>query len=120
MSAAPLPQSTSPAPTRDAGYYLAACVLGALAGWSQVALQDISLLLAAAFTLFLAVARPRRPWRWALIVSLCLPAAEGIAYLARWHPERGAVAESFLGIILAMMCAYGGAFLRRAVGNAPP
>ena len=116
MSTAPVHQTADPPAVRDRGYYLAACVLGAIAGWSQIALRDISLLLVSAFTLFLAVARPQRPWRWALIVGLGLPAAELLTYVFRWHPLRGAVAGSFLALVPAMMCAYGGALLRRAVG----
>ena len=116
MSTAPVQQTASPTPTRDTPYYIAAFALGAIAGWSQVALRDMSLLLVSAFTLFLAVGRPQRPWRWALVVGLCLPAAELLTYLSRWHPLRGAVAGSFISLVPAMMCAYGGALLRRALG----
>ena len=101
---------------RDGGWYVAAVVLAAVAGWSQVALQDMSLLLAAAFTLFLAVGRPQRPWRWALVVCAGLPLAEAVAWAARLHPERGEVMFSFVALVPAMMCAYGGALLRRAIG----
>ena len=116
MSSAPVPQTAPAAASRDILFYLIALVLGAVAGWSQVALQDMSLLLASAFTLFLAVARPQRPWRWAVMVSSCLPLAELIAWAAREHPERGDVMFSFVAFVPAFMCAYGGAFLRRTVG----
>lgn len=116
MATAPVPERATSTAARDTRCYIAACVLGAIAGWTQIELRDLSLLLVSAFTLFLAVWRPQRPWRWALIVGLCLPAAEFLSYLSRWHPLRGAVAGSFISLVPAMMCAYGGALLRRAVG----
>ena len=115
MPVAAQPQPKEAVSAQEAGYYVAAILLAAVAGWSQVALHDVSLLLASAFALLLSVARPQRPWRWAVIVCAGLPLAELVAWLARMHPERGDIMFSFVALVPAFMCAYGGAFLRRSV-----
>jgi predicted branched-subunit amino acid permease len=105
--------------SRDWPYWLVGLLLGAAAGYVQVQVQDptISALMVGAFAMFLAIMRPARPWRWGLLVALCLPAAELLAFLSREKPTRGAVIGSFAGLAPALVCAIGGSFLRRLTGE---
>jgi hypothetical protein len=67
--------------------------------------------------MFLGALRPRRPWMWALLVALCVPAAEYVAHLGREHFTRGATFASFALLAPAFVCAYGGAMGRKVVGE---
>ncbi len=100
-------------------YYILALVLGAVAGFAQVTVQDptFSALLLVAFCMFLAYMRPRRPWRWALIVGLCVPAAEFVALLTRIRPTEAMIYGSFVGLLPAFIGALGGSLMRRMVAT---
>jgi hypothetical protein len=92
---------------------------GALIGYAQLRLGElaISALLVAMVTMFLGALRPRRPWVWALLVALCVPAAQLVAYIGREHFTRGAIFGSFALLAPAFVCAYGGAVGRKLVGE---
>ena len=92
---------------------------GALIGYAQLRLAEpaISALLVAMVTMFLGAMRPRRPWLWALLVALCVPAAQLLAHIGRQHFTRGAIFGSFALLAPAFVCAYGGAMGRRLVGE---
>ena len=118
-----MPTASSP-PTsapRRAGwpFVLVALGCGALIGYAQLRSGElaISALLVAMATMFLGAMRPRRPWLWALLVALCVPAAQLIAYLGREHFTRGAIFGSLALLAPAFVCAYGGAIGRKLVGE---
>lgn len=78
----------------------------------------IAFLLTLAAAMFLGVSQPQRPWLWALLVGVSLPAAElyfhavgDTAYRARF---KGAVV---VAIIAGIVGAYGGALMRRMIAN---
>jgi hypothetical protein len=107
----------SAASGRDWPFTAIALACGALIGYAQVKLGElaISALLVAMVTMMLGAVRPRRPWRWALLVALCVPAAQLVAYLGREHFTRGATIGSFALLAPAFVCAYGGAVGRKLV-----
>ncbi|MBZ5630747.1 MAG: hypothetical protein LAO06_17970 [Acidobacteriia bacterium] len=94
-----------------------AVAFGALIGYAQLRLGElaISALLVAMATMFLGAVRPRRPWLWALLVALGVPAAQFVAYLGRQHFTRGAIFGSLALLAPALVCAYGGAVGRKLV-----
>ncbi len=106
-------------PTRDWPFILVAVVFGVLIGYGQARLGElaVSALLVAMVTMFLGAMRPQRPWLWALLVALCVPAVQFVAYLGREHFTRGATASSFALLAPAFVCAYGGAAGRRLLGE---
>lgn len=106
-----------PSTPRTWPYYVVALVLGAVSGFAQVTVQDptFSALLLVAFCMFLAYMRPRRPWRWSLIVGLCVPAAEFVALLTRIRPTEAMIYGSFVGLLPAFIGALGGSLMRRMI-----
>jgi hypothetical protein len=100
-------------------FWILAVVLGVAAGYIHLLEPDptMAALLVVAFTMALGVSQPRKPWRWALIIALCLPAAELLAFLGRTKPTRAAVYASFVTLVPAFVGAYGGALMRQMVGN---
>jgi hypothetical protein len=119
------PLRTAPRQLADAGrecdwpFVLLAIVLGALIGYAHLHFGEIavSALLVAITTMILGACRPRTPWLWALLVALCVPAAQLIAYLGREHFTRGATFGSFALLAPAFVCSYGGAVGRRLVAE---
>jgi hypothetical protein len=118
-----MPTASSPptsAPIRaDWPFVLVALGFGTLIGYVQLRWGElaISALLVAMVTMILGAMRPRRPWLWALLVALCVPAAQLFAYLGREHFTRGAIFGSFALLAPAFVCAYGGAVGRKLVGE---
>jgi hypothetical protein len=59
-----------------------------------------------------------KPWRWAVVVGICVPLVVLGTYLVfAQKPSRTQVYESFLAFLPGMAGAYGGALLRRASDN---
>jgi hypothetical protein len=118
-----MPTASSPptsAPRRaDWPFVVVALGCGALIGYAQLRWGElaISALLLAMVTMFLGAMRPRRPWLWALLVALCVPAAQLFAYIGREHFTRGAIFGSSALLAPAFVCAYGGAVGRKLVGE---
>ena len=104
--------------TNDARAYGSAILLGAAAGWLDVRIADLlfTALIVMAATMLLGAWRPRRPWRWVLVIAACVPVAHIVAYAA-WstRPDRAQVYESFLGFLTGTVGAYAGAVLRTAI-----
>ena len=96
-----------------------AIALGALIGFAQLRWGELAIaaLLVSMVTMFLGAVRPRRPWLWALLVALCVPAAQLFAWLGREQFTRGAILGSFALLAPAFACAYGGAVGRKVVGE---
>ena len=92
-----------------------ACAIGFGGGFLEVWLADLSstALLVAASSMALGCAWPRRPWRWALVLGLCVP----LTVLIEWnqHPGRGMLYGSFAMLAPALVAAFGGSFLRMLV-----
>ena len=103
---------------RDTHIYLLGVVLGVGAGWLDVKIGD--LLLTAIFvlmsTMLLGALRPQRPWRWVLVVAVCVPIMQLLAFLFLTEkPYRAQIYESFLGFLTGVAGAYGGSVGRRAL-----
>jgi hypothetical protein len=104
----------------DTPYYLTAALAGALAGWIDIKVGDLlltAMVVLAACMLF-GILRPRKPWRWVLIIGLFVPAMEWLAYLFLLQkPERAQIYESFLAFLPGIAGAFGGAMGRGVVNN---
>jgi hypothetical protein len=121
MKSAPRSDSSAaPNLQREGWLWGLGAVLGAFAGFVEVKVGDLLLtaFLVLAFSMFLAFARPERPWRWALLVSVCIPLARLVAaFVLREHTERAQVYESLLAFLPGVVGAYGGHFLRQVINR---
>ena len=105
---------------RDLLYYAFAVAAGVFAGWVAIKVGDLLLtaLLVLAPCMLLGVMRPEKPWRWVVIVGICVPLAELLGYLIVVEkPTRSQIYESFLAFLPGIAGAYGGAVMRRAISN---
>ncbi len=95
-----------------------ALLLGIFSGWVYLRVGDavLAAFLALAFSMALGAARPRHAWARALIISLCIPAAEVLAIVTHAHLTSDKLPGSFIALVPAFVGAYGGFFMRRAVG----
>jgi zinc transporter ZupT len=118
---APLPPSEKT--SSDIIQYILAVVFGAAAAWLDLEVgADEHILLTAlvvtASCMLLGFMRPHRPWRWVLIIGVCIPVAEWLAYfLLTQKPTTAQVYESFLAFLPGIAGAYGGALGRTVVNN---
>jgi hypothetical protein len=106
--------------TRDRGIYALGAGLGVCAGSLDVKSGDLLLtaLFVLAATMLLGALRPRRPWRWTLLVAVFVPLVQLIAYAVLTEkPYRAQIYESFLGFLTGIAGAYGGATARRGLGE---
>ena len=104
----------------DKWFYVLAALAGIGIGWVNVAVGDVPLtaLLAVVASMLLAVLRPRRPWRWAVMVGIFISLEEFAAYALRTvKPTPAQIYESFLAFLPGIVGAYAGAFLRRVTEN---
>ena len=104
----------------DGFYYLLAAMLGALAGWLDIKVGDLLLtaMVVLAANILLGILRPRRPWRWVVLVGVFVPVVEWLAYFfLSQKPERAQIYESFLAFLPGIAGAYGGSVGRRVVDN---
>ena len=104
----------------DLPFYVLAVLFGAAAGAVSVQIGDLlfTALLVVASCMLLGVVRPRRPWRWVVLVGICVPIVELLAlWLLSVKPDRAQVYESFLAFVPGIAAAYGGSMLRRVVEN---
>ncbi len=98
--------------------YFISIVLGLLTGWINQRVDDalLTALCVVAFTMFLGVWRPERPWRWGLLVWAGVPLVLGYyQYVVKWPHNRGQVYGAFLQILAANAGSYGGHFMRRMI-----
>lgn len=104
----------------DSFYYLLAVLSGALAGWLDIKVGDLLLtaMVVLAANILLGILRPRRPWRWVLLVGLFVPVVEWLAYFfLSQKPERAQIYESFLAFLPGIAGAFGGSIGRDVVDN---
>jgi len=107
-------------PEKDGVVYIAGTLFGLLAGWLDLRVADLLLtaLIVLAATMMLGVWRPRRPWRWVVLVAVLVPVLHALAYLLwKERPERAQVYESFLGFLTGTVGAYAGSVMRRAFNS---
>ena len=105
---------------RDFLYYLVAVVFGVFAGWIDLKVGELlfTALLVVAPCMLLGALRPKRPWRWVLLVAGCVPVAELLGYVVMSQkPYRAQIYESFLAFLPGFAGAYGGALLRGVLDN---
>jgi hypothetical protein len=115
--------AVSPRPRSDALAYVVAVVLGFGAGYVNLQVNDPTLaaLLTAMIAMGFGLWKPRHPWRWGLLVGLCVPAAQAIAYIQGVPPLRGEVARAcFIGLVSATVAAFLGAAGRFAFAHIQP
>lgn len=115
-----LPEEGGPRIQRDTGFYVFAGFAGMFAGWVDIKVGDLlfTALLVLGACMLLGLMRPQRPWRWVAIVGVFVPVAELLGYLVLTQkPYRAEIYESFLAFLPGIAGAYGGAVMRRAIGN---
>jgi hypothetical protein len=103
---------------------LLAVVLGLLTGFIEVLSRDVQLpaLMLLASSFFVAFARPRHAWRWALLISVWVPAGGLVQWiLGSGAAPPGHAGTSFLALIPASLGAYAGTGAARSGerGQAP-
>jgi len=95
-------------------------VAGIATGWADVAVNDLlfTALLVLMACMLLGLLRPRWPWRWVVVVGVCIPLTELAAYLILTvKPTRAQVYGSFLAALPGIAGAYGGALMRGVWDN---
>jgi hypothetical protein len=110
----------SPQTTSDVSFYLLAALAGIGTGWADVRVDDLlfTALLVLMACMLLGVLRPRRPWRWVVVVGMFIPLTELAAYLILTvKPTRAQVYGSFLASLPGVAGAYGGAVVRGVVDH---
>jgi ABC-type multidrug transport system permease subunit len=115
--------TTEPVPPRmrnDGPFYFLAALAGIGTGWVDVAVDDLlfTALLVLMACMLLGLLRPRRPWRWVVVVGVFVPLAELAAYLILTvKPTRAQVYGSFLAALPGIAGAYGGSLMRGVIDN---
>ncbi len=111
--------STNPGAAGDeAWFYLLAALCGIGAGWADVAVNDLLLtaLLVLSACILLGMWRPRRPWRWVVVVGAFIPWTELAALkILAVKPTRAQVFGSFLAFLPGIAGSYGGSILRNVM-----
>jgi hypothetical protein len=102
----------------DVPIYALAVLLGICAGILDLTVHDllVTALFVLVSTLALGFIRPRRPWRWILVVAPFVPLLQLMAYLfLAWKPYRAQIWESGLGFVTGTAGCYCGALARLGV-----
>ena len=97
-----------------------AALCGILSGWADVAINDLlfTALLVVSAGILLGMLRPRRPWRWVLLVGVFIPVTELAAYvILTVKPSRAQVYGSFLAFLPGIAGAYGGSIMRNVIDH---
>ncbi len=105
---------------REGWFYLLAGLCGIGAGSTDVAVDDLlfTALLVLASCMLLGLLRPRRPWRWVILVGIFIPLTELAAYLLLTvKPTRAQIYGSFLAFLPGVAGAYGGSVMRGVVDH---
>jgi len=113
------PELARPGSTGVPAYFLAVAA-GAFSGLLDVKLNDLLLtaLAVLAGCMVLALLHPQRPWRWVVVVGICVPLTELAAHvLFTVKPYRAQIYESFLAFLPGIAGAYGGSLLRGVIDN---
>ena len=103
---------------RDIPFYLLAILLGLGAGFLEIRLDDllVTALFVLVSTMVLGFLRPKRPWRWTIVVGICVPIVRLWSYLAlNEHAYRAQIWESGLAFLTGIAGAYCGYFTHKAI-----
>lgn len=107
-------------PGGDGFYYALAAAFGAFAGWVDIKVGDLLLtaIVVLSANMLLGILRPRKPWRWVLIVGVFVPLVEWAAYyFLLQKPDRAQIYESFLAFVPGIAGAFGGSMGRGVWDN---
>ena len=102
----------------DVFIYLLAVLFGLSAGLLEITVGDLlaTALCVLISTLVLGFVRPRRAWRWTVIVGAFVPLIRLAAYLVmNQKPYRAQIWESGLGLVTGIAGSYAGAMARLGV-----
>jgi hypothetical protein len=102
----------------DVFIYLFAVLFGLSAGLLEITVGDLlaTALCVLISTLVLGFLRPRRAWRWTVVVGVFVPLMRLAAYLVmNQKPYRAQIWESGLGLVTGIAGAYAGAMARLGV-----
>jgi hypothetical protein len=102
----------------DFPFYVMAALLGVAAGFLEIRMEDllVTALFVMVSTMALGFLRPRWPWRWTVIVGVCVPLVRFWAYTFRTEPaSRAQVWEAGLGFLTGIAGAYCGAFTHKVI-----
>ena len=105
-------------PKSDILIYFLAALLGLCSGILEVTVGDLlaTALFVLISTLVLGFIRPRRPWRWIVVVGIFVPLVRLAVYLVlSQKPYRAQIWESGLGFVTGTAGAYCGALARKGV-----
>jgi len=75
----------------DSLQYLLAAAFGVMAGWIDIKVGDLlfTAMIVLATCMGLGFVRPRKPWRWVVLVGIFVPIIEWLAY-SIWRRNRSA------------------------------
>jgi TctA family transporter len=107
-------------PRRDGWFYALAAVCGIGAGVADVLVNDLlfTALLVLSSCMLLGLLQARWPWRWVVIVGVCIPLTEFAAYaIQSVRPMHAQIYGAFLAFLPGIAGAYGGAIMRRVFDN---
>ncbi len=102
----------------DVFIYILAVLFGLSAGLLEIRVGDLlaTALCVLLSTLVLGFLRPRRAWRWILVVGAFVPVMRLAAYLImNQRPYRAQIWESGLGFVTGIAGSYAGALARLGV-----
>jgi hypothetical protein len=109
-----------PAAHRDAPFYLLAALCGIGAGVADALMNDLlfTALLVLSSCMLLGLLSARWPWRWVVIVGVCIPLTEFAAYaIQSVKPTHAQIYGSFFAFLPGIAGAYSGSIMRRVFGN---
>lgn len=117
----PVKSATADATARsDTIFYVLAVLFGILTGIVNVKVADLlfTALLVVASCMLLGALRPRRPWRWVVLIGVIVPIIQLLAFVVLTQkPSRADVWEPFLAFLPGIAGAYGGSIMRGVIDN---
>ena len=107
-------------PRSDKLFYVLAVLFGILTGVVNVKVGDLlfTALLVVASCMLLGTLRPRRPWRWVVLIGVVVPFVQLLVFvLLKQKSSRADVWEPFLAFLPGIAGAYGGSMMRGVIDN---
>lgn len=108
------------APRGDGVPYVLAVIFGVGSGWLDIRIAEIALTSMVVFfgCMVVSYMRPRRAWRWILIICLLVPVVEWLAYnFLAFKPYPVQIAQSMIMFVPGIVGGVGGAVGRGVVDN---